>query len=203
MTEIILTLKFNSLEELVAYIDGTSPAPAAEAKAALIDAATVMVNPETGEVTTGTRDADPAPTPEITSNTDADGLPYDPEIHATPKSQTAEGLWRSKRGKSKEADAARAAFKAAGGVMTPAVMPTAAPIMPGMPIARAATPEPITMEKLIDKTTGMITRGKVTSDDVVRLYGEIGLTDPGALETNESMRAALYANLAEIEPDLA
>lgn len=151
--------------------------------------------------------------PVITDDTDKDGMPYNDAYHATPKSQTADGLWRAKRGKSTEANNARAAFKAAGGSVAAAVtMPVvaaaaAAPVvmpgMPGMPAVAARAPEPISYDKLIDKTVGMMNRSKIDSDGVMRLYGVIGLVDPAVLETNESMRAALYAKLAEIEPDLA
>lgn len=150
--------------------------------------------------------------PVITDDTDKDGMPYNDAYHATPKSQTADGLWRAKRGKSTEANNARAAFKAAGGAVTAVAMPVvaaaAAPVVmpgmpPGMPAVAARAPEPISYDKLIDKTVGMMNRSKIDSDGVMRLYGVIGLVDPAVLETNESMRAALYSKLAEIEPDLA
>lgn len=140
--------------------------------------------------------------PEITADVDGDGLPYNADYHATPKSMTADGLWRAKRGQSDKALAARAAFKAAGGaVAAPAA--TAMPGMPGaaaMPAARA--PEPISYDKLIDKTVGMMQRAKIDETGVLKLYGEVGIIDPASLETNESQRAALFGKLCEIEPEL-
>ncbi len=140
--------------------------------------------------------------PEITADVDGDGLPYNADYHATPKSMTADGLWRAKRGQSDKALAARAAFKAAGGaVAAPAA--TAMPGMPGaaaMPVARA--PEPISYDKLIDKTVGMMQRAKIDETGVLKLYGEVGIIDPASLETNESQRAALFGKLCEIEPEL-
>ena len=193
MPKIELKYVFYDLEDLQRYMDGF------ETKAAVVTAET------------GTDDRAAAPTtpaaaePAITDNVDKDGLPYDPEIHATPKSQTADGLWRAKRGKSEEANAARAAFKAGGGAVVAPVV-AAAPVMPGMPGAApvaARAPEPISYDKLIDKTVGMMQREKIDTDGVMKLYGEVGIIDPASLETNESQRAALFGKLCEIEPELA
>lgn len=204
MPKIELKYIFDDLDDFQRYMDG------AETKAVPV---TGVVNAEDEErAAAPTQTPAAAPTGEITENVDKDGLPYDPEIHATPKSMTADGLWRAKRGKSEEAAQARAAFKAAGGAFTPPPPPPpAAPsvpltnsavAMPGMPVAQARAPEPITYDKLVDKTVGMMERGVLDSDTVLRLYSEIGLTEVAVLETNETMRAALYAKLCEIEPVL-
>jgi hypothetical protein len=200
MPKIELKYVFDDMADFQRYMDGfdtEAPAPAVTVDEEPVRTAEVTAAP------TATATAEP----EITANTDADGLPYDPEIHATPKSVTADGLWRAKRGKADEANQARAAFKASGGAVVAPVIadePVAtAPVMPGMPVVAARAPEPITYDKLIDKTMGMMERGKIDSDAVVKLYGVVGLADPAVLETNESMRAALFAKLCEIEPELS
>ena len=198
MPKIELKYVFDDLEDFQRYMDGfetKAPAPTVTAEITEEDRAAAPV-------------VAPVAEPAITDNVDKDGLPYDPEIHATPKSQTADGLWRAKRGKSEEANGARAAFKAAGGAVVAPVVAAApaAAVMPGMPGTAAVTPvrapEPITYDKLIDKTVGMMGRAKIDADGVMKLYGEVGIIDPASLETNESQRAALFGKLCEIEPEL-
>ena len=194
MPKIELKYLFDDEAALRAFIGGSETEVTAEAEEARTAAdATTQVVAE----------------PEITADVDGDGLPYNADYHATPKSMTADGLWRAKRGQSDKATAARAAFKAAGGaVAAPVVAATAATAMPGMPGAAAAAmpaaraPEPISYDKLIDKTVGMMQRAKIDETGVLKLYGEVGIIDPASLETNESQRAALFGKLCEIEPEL-
>lgn len=147
-----------------------------------------------------------APAEVITAERDADGMPWSADYHADPKSFNDDGTWRSKRGKSDAAKAARAAFKAGGGVTAPAA-PAAMPMgMPtGMPAAPAAIlPPPITFERLVNKITGMMTRGSLAPEALAPLYAATGGgTNPQIYETNESARAALYGQLSAIEPDLS
>ena len=194
MPKIELKYLFDDEDELRSFIGGSETEVMAEAEEARTAAdATTQVVAE----------------PEITADVDGDGLPYNADYHATPKSMTADGLWRAKRGQSDKATAARAAFKAAGGaVAAPVVAAPAATAMPGMPGAAAAAmpvvraPEPISYDKLIDKTVGMMQRAKIDETGVLKLYGEVGIIDPASLETNESQRAALFGKLCEIEPEL-
>lgn len=195
--KITLTYDFDNLADFQAYMDGIGTERAADIAATRAVDVPVTAELPVADVTVDVRE------PEITASVDSDGLPYDPEIHAMPKSFTAEGQWRSKRGKAGEANAARAAFKASGGavappapVVTPVV--TAAPAARGMPMP-AAAPAPVTYDALFNKTTGMMDRGVIDYDGVVALYASIGLTDPSVLETNESMRAALFTALTKIE----
>lgn len=183
-----LEIEFDTEDDLRAYLGGETRAaePAREPEAH---------SPSVAQTETKADDGD-----EITDDVDADGLPYDPEIHADPKSFTAKGTWRSKRGKSKEADEARAAFKAAGGAEA---APETTPAMPGMPGAAKAAPAPVSFDQMLDKTLGMMQRGKIDADGVTALYAKLGIPDPSALETNESYRAALFAELCAIEPELA
>ena len=187
-----LTIEFDNEADLRAYLDNT--APPADTDAADTDAA----------------DTKAAPTPdtaeEITADVDADGMPYDNEIHADPKSFTAAGNWRSKRGKSKEADQARADFKAGGGNVTPPEPETKAesgmPGMPGMPTGAAEVrADPVSYDQVYEKTSDMMARHVIDGAGVMALYKAIGMDDPSALNTNESYRSALYAKLCEIEAD--
>jgi hypothetical protein len=156
---------------------------------------------------------------ETRSSTDVDGdqMPYDAAVHSDPPQFTGDGLWRAKRGKSEEAKAARAAFKARGGaVVAPVVtaapslpgMPAAAPSLPGMPTALPAdAPEPITLERVIEKITGMMSRNTLGEATLSGLYAKhSGQADPTAsfqvFNTNESARASLYGELCQMEPDL-
>lgn len=147
---------------------------------------------------------------------DGDQMPYDESVHADPPSFTADGLWRAKRGKGEEAKAARAAFKARGGnVEAPADLPTevapamALPGMPGMPTMNAAlpvdAPQPISLDRVIEKISGMISRGCITEQTLVALYqAHSGVADPAksfiVFDTNETARAKLFAELCLIDP---
>lgn len=150
---------------------------------------------------------------------DGDQMPYDVSVHADPPSFTADGLWRAKRGKGDEAKAARAAFKARGGnVDAPADLPTDAapammlPGMPGMPTMKSAlpvdAPEPIGLDRVIEKISGMISRGQITEQTLAGLYQKhSGVADPAnsfnVFNTNESARASLFGDLCLIEPELS
>lgn len=217
MTKITLTYTFDNDEELRAHLaltTRTETAPlsrAADIPAVVIDNNSPLrrhtitptttpaddfqtregyTQPTTPEEPAESRAADEV----ITADVDADGLPYDAEIHADPKSFTSGGHWRSKRGKSKEADARRAEFKAAGGALTTPSMPTVAIVtMPGMPTAETRA-EPISYDMLITKAMGMMERGKVTADRMIAMYGELGV-DPNTFGTNESARAVMFKAL--------
>ena len=201
-----LTYQFDSEDELRAHLGGeartVAPAPVAETA----EQETRSAEPET----------DTAVSPDAL---DADGMPYDAMVHADPPSFTADGLWRAKRGKAEEAKNARAAFKARGGnVAAPADLPAdpapalTMPGMPGMPSAKAAlpadAPEPIGLDRVIEKISGMITRGKITEQTLVGLYTKhSGVADPAAsfsvFNTNETARANLFGDLCQIEPELS
>jgi hypothetical protein len=209
MAKITLTYQFDNDDELRAHLalmTRTETAPvsrAADIPAVVIDNNSPLrretitpTEPTTPEEPTESRAADEV----ITADVDADGLPYDAEIHADPKSFTSGGHWRSKRGKSKEADARRAEFKAAGGAIVTGTMPTVAPAataMPGLPTAetRAA---PISYDTLFAKATGLMQAGKITADRIIGMYGELGI-DPNTFATNESARAAMYDALVKLD----
>lgn len=194
-----LTYEFESEEELRSHLS-------VETRTATAVTAPAPVAP-TEEPATETRSA---------TDVDADQMPYDTAVHSDPPQFTGDGMWRAKRGKSEEAKAARAAFKARGGAVVAPVIPSlpglpaaavAAPSLPGLPGLPADAPEPISLERVIEKITGMFQRGVVTETVLVGLYvTHGGHNDPQAafatFNTNESARASLYSALAQIEPDL-
>jgi hypothetical protein len=136
---------------------------------------------------------------------DVHGMTWSEHVHASTKTQNADGSWKAKKGFAEQAKAAVAAHKAAGGNQpAPADLPaTGMPAAGGMP---AATPEvpPISQDMIEQKLMGMMQRGVLPDD----MYGQlldkhaINRQDPGAvLSTNESLRAALYASCCELEPE--
>ena len=208
-----LTYQFDSEDELRAHLGGeTRTVAETPAAVAPVAAAPVATQPEA-------RAAEPETETAVSAEAlDGDGMPYDAAVHSDPPSFTADGLWRSKRGKGDEAKAARAAFKARGGnVAAPVDLPTAAapamtlPGMPGMPTAAALpadAPEPIGLDRVIEKISGMITRAMITEQVLAGLYAKhSGVADPAAsfnvFNTNESARANLFGDLCQIEPELS
>ena len=80
--------------------------------------------------------------------------------------------------------------------------------MPGMPGMPADAPEPISLDAVMDKVKGMLARGSITGEGATGLYKKVCGTANGGevykmLQTNETMRAALYAELCAIEPELS
>ncbi len=166
-------------------------------------------------------DVDADVTTRIATDVDADGMPYDAAVHSDPPQFTGDGLWRAKRGAAEAAKSARAAFKARGGALVAPVIEAivaAAPELPGMPVAAPAmpvmpsvlpvsAPEPISLDRVIEKITGMMQRGVLPEATLAGLYTKhSGQADPTAsfavFNTNESARAGLFGELCLIEPEL-
>lgn len=148
---------------------------------------------------------------EITA-TDADGFPFDPDLHTAPDNFKADGRFRAKRGKSDEEKAARAAWKAAGGATTPPQTPPslpgqAAPAsgVPGLPGTKAEeeTLPPVTLEEVFGKATELLDAGKITNEAITGIYKEVtgveGDDVAGVFATNETARRALWDALVEYE----
>jgi hypothetical protein len=205
-----LTYEFESEEELRSHLsDETRSAPVVIVPAPIQPAGHGDRQTIAEEPATETRSA---------TDVDADQMPYDTAVHSDPPQFTGDGMWRAKRGKAEEAKAARAAFKARGGAVVAPVIPSLpglpttvdAPSLPGLSAwagLPADAPEPISLERVIEKITGMFQRGVVTETVLVGLYvTHGGHNDPQAafatFNTNESARASLYSALAQIEPDL-
>lgn len=186
--KIHVTYEFENEDEMRAHIGG-------ETRAASAVVASQDVTP-----------AAPAPAEtEVTAERDGDGMAWNPDYHSTPKSFTEDGMWRSKRGKADEAKAARAAFKAAGGVVAAPAMPgmPTATVMPTMPVSAPILPPPVPFERLVGKITGMMTRGALSGESIAALYAKVGATSGAQFETNESLRAALFTELCAVEPEVA
>jgi hypothetical protein len=140
---------------------------------------------------------------------DAEGMAYNRDYHAFPPSKTANGNWRSARGKTAVADAARAAFKAAGGAVQPPAdiladpapapvtvvadpapapaapvdAPSAPAAAPAAPVARAELPvdlpPPVTPEQVFEMLTTALGRGNF---DIAAFYQKhCGTTDNTAV----------------------
>lgn len=207
-----LTYHFENEDELRSHLGGEVRASAPLSPVAAV-APVAPVVAEAAPVAEAVEDVRSA------TDLDGDGMPYDAAVHANPPSMTEDGLWRAKRGKADEAKAARAAFKAKGGnVAAPVGLPTAAvvapaaaalPGMPGMPSALPAdAPEPISLDRVIEKITGMLTRNKLSEQVLAGLYQKhSGVADPaasfGVFNSNESARANLFGELCTIEPEFA
>ena len=169
---------------------------------------------------TRTVESEPVVEPEVTETAerDGDGMPWNPDYHSDPRSFTADGLWRAKRGSADAAKDARAKFKAAGGVTVPVApvvaattgmpdttvrmptMPDTNVRMPTMPVAASILPPPVSMDALVTKITGMMLRGVINVDTVSSLYQRVGIKDGAECDTNETARSALFAELVAIEP---
>ena len=146
---------------------------------------------------------------------DSDGMPHDEAVHASSREVNQDGTWKARRGKAKEATAARAAFKAAGGsvdapvveedVKVPGLPGTAEKTATGLPgVDKIPTAQPVTMEDFAAKASAVMESGKINGDELVAMYLEVtDQTDTAAavkiFETNESMRRAAVERLTEIE----
>lgn len=179
MSKLQLTYTFENEDELRAHLGGVTRSEPVE-----------QMDEETGEIKT----------------VDADGFAYDPELHTEARSVTAAGLWKAKRGKAEAEAAARAAFKSAGATtaeVAPVVdaMPVEAaiPTIPGLPAA-AVERAPVTLEALIQRLQAGMSAGKIGPNGapLADLYARAGSPDPNAYATNETLRAALWAELDKI-----
>ena len=189
MPSIELKYTFESEEELRAHL-GT------ETRAAPV------VEDETPAA--ATIEADATAEQRSDADVDSDGMPYNAVVHTETRSTNADGTWKARRGKSEEAKAARAAFKAGGGTEEAPeieVEETKAAVMPGLPGTEALpvdAPEPVSWDMLVEAITSATKSGSITQDALMALYTEHGGPDPAAeLQTNETKRAAMYAALTK------
>jgi len=166
-----------------------------------VDAAPVVATEE--------RTDPPSTSEHISGDTDKDGMLYDDALHSSNRAVNADGTWKARKGMAQQAKDARAAFKAGGGnVNAPEVTeePTAMPGMTGMTGMPATktddAPEPVTLNQLITKSSGMLTRAMIDHDGIGKLYAKLGITDSNVFATNESLRAAMFNELCVIEPEM-
>jgi hypothetical protein len=205
MTKISLIYEFEDEKQLRAHLDGQTRSSPAVTVTASEPVPTLAAEPA----------AEPADVVRSASDLDGDGMPYDASVHADPPSFTKDGTWRAKRGKSDEANAARAAFKARGGAVTPpadilpppgpaaVAPPAAAPVLPPAVAAPAAPalppsmPEPVELTALYRVITNAAQNRLVDTGALydefcnTRNPGEVGLL----LNNDETLRRRMYDRL--------
>ncbi len=136
-----------------------------------------------------------APTPanqDYSNLTDSDGMPFNPEVHTAPDNFNKDGTWRAIRGKGEEAKAARAAWKAAGGNVTPPPVSETPPApvsetppapgvqaAPGVEARTEAPPpllpqqtEPPTLAEVMSKVKSVIDQELISNEDLIKVYEE-------------------------------
>ncbi len=111
---------------------------------------------------------------------DAEGMPFDPNLHSGRDKTNSDGTWRAMRGKKQEEQEARAAFKAQGGnIKSPVVTtpPPTAPVVPGAPVVPTVPePEPVrdyNITELTTKCQTLIDEGRINGPDITSLYLEV------------------------------
>jgi hypothetical protein len=210
MTKISLIYEFDDEKQLRAHLDG-------QTRSASVTIAPVSVDVDIVAELTSTE------TVRSAADLDSDGMPYDAEFHADPPSVTKDGTWRAKRGKSAEADAARAAFKARGGAVTPPpALPPAAAAAPALPPAAAALPpsmppsmppaaaaapalppsmpEPVDILRLYDLIVDAGTRKLVETSALYQQFcGTVVPTEIGEkLNADETLRRKMFDHLVSL-----
>ncbi len=131
--------------------------------------------------------AAPASTPtkqDYSNLTDSEGMPFNPEVHTAPDNFNKDGTWRAIRGKGEEAKAARAAWKAAGGNVTPPPVsqtppPPGVQTAPGVEVKTEAPPpllpqqtEPPTLAEVMSKVKSVIDQELISNEDLIKVYEE-------------------------------
>lgn len=200
---------------------GVPVPPPAPSTAAVVPLPTAPVAPPPGLPTPPPAAAPSVPSPAATAaaptapvaptnpaggvEVDADGLPWDPRIHASgeggKRPKNADGRWRQKRSlndaalKKRVEDELRAAMAAPGAAVTappssassagvptppPAAAPTA-PSAPPIPPAPPAVPAADTFATLMARLGPPMAQGKITMQAVCDLLAPFGLSAPAQL----------------------
>lgn len=209
----VITIEADSPEELREITDllsgrgaepaeTTTAAPAPEVKSA---PAGVVVG-EDGTVTeTREDDGDAA--------VDADGMPWNGDYHSDSRAVNADGTWKARRGKSEEAKAARAAFKAGGGnESAPDVSERSTPAedtgLPGaeedggLPGAEETVDErEFSLAQVVQLAKAALTEGKTDNAGIQALYIKASgaETAQAAFETFKEDAASRLRLVQEIE----
>lgn len=80
----------------------------------------------------------------------------------------------------------------------PVAAPTT-PAMPGLPGLPSPAdmvppaPAPVTYEEVLERYKALAHGGKITQENYAKVYADAGITDPAALQTDESLRRKLMA----------
>lgn len=200
---------------------GVPVPPPAPSTAAVVPSPTAPVAPPPGLPTPPPAAAPSVPSPAATAaaptapvaptnpaggvEVDADGLPWDPRIHASSdkggKPKNADGRWRQKRGlndaalKKRVEDELRQAMNApaaaaiappspassAGVPLPPPAAAPTAPSAPPTPPAPPAAPAADTFATLMARLGPPMAQGKITMEAVCGLLAPFGLTAPAQL----------------------
>lgn len=183
MSKIIITHEFDSPEDAARHLQGLSTTSSA------------------APVTQTTEQrAEPAATSDEVEEveTDSDGMPYDPEVHASTKGKSADGRWKAQRGKAADAKAARERFLASGGDVKTADTEKPAPAMPGLPGSESSKPVAPTYDEMVARVTQEVNDGNVTGEDLAAIYQKCGSTDAAAYQQDENLRVALLEELDDL-----
>ena len=118
---------------------------------------------------------------------DANGSPWNAEVHSGSKTKTAKGVWKAKRGIDKTLVAQTEAQDRARIAGTPQ------PVVVEEPVVKPEDmPQPtITMEALVEKWQEGVAAGVVTNEGAIATYQQLGV-EPAALANNETARASVY-----------
>jgi hypothetical protein len=111
----VITIEADSPEELREITDLLSGRAAEPAETTTAPAPEVKSAPEGTLIAEGTVIETETREDEGDAAVDADGMPWNGDYHSDSRAVNADGTWKARRGKSEEAKAARAAFKAGGG----------------------------------------------------------------------------------------
>ena len=146
--------------------------------------------------------------PQVGVELDVNGTPWLADVHAGTKSKKADGSWTRRKGvqESTQLAAEQAAReKLAGTPAAPELPPVTAPAapaapaaMPGMPgIAAIPTAAPVSYEQLVEKYGQLAAANLITPEAAMAIYAAVGV-DVATLATNETGRAAVYAEMCKL-----
>jgi len=170
------------------------PAPVAAEAVWLGATETEQVIPTTVMPTPVPDQAEPAPVdPQAGVELDANGSPWIEAVHATTKTQTVKGVWKSKRGVDKDVVAeAEAAARAK-------ISGTPQPVTPDEPVVpESDAPAPVTtMADLSQAWLNACELGVANDDMAAEMYASIGVV-PSQLAVNETMRATMVKHLQSL-----
>lgn len=150
----------------------------------------------------------------IPGQLDNRGVPWHADHHAASMTKTQVGEWKKRKGGDKAAiEAYERQFTAPQPTAAPASEPVEIPAFmqrqaatppapatfPTMPAPDAAAP--VSYDEMISvfNEVGARIGAERVSAETLRIYGVIGITDPNALATDETMRAKLVAELRAIQ----
>lgn len=144
---------------------------------------------------TGTTD------PQVGVELDKNGTPWLADVHASTKSKKADGTWTRRKGvqeatqlaAEKEARDKLAATPVAP--VLPAVQPEAAPVAT---TAVIPTSTPVSYEEMSAKYADLSANNLINAETMMGIYTKLGV-DPKELTTNETARAAVFAEMVKLE----